>query len=526
MQLRTFIVTTILGLTLFDPTALTAQTPKTSYDTNNTIQIARTLLHDQHYPEAVSLIRQRLDTQPEYESRLELLLLLADGLMGLGDLKGAEVVIQEAGTLVVSSPQEKAVDKRHESLLDLLFLGSPPAAEDAGDTLIAAADVLEEAQVWPLVTNSFFETDLRQVLIDLSMETEIPILWDATVQGLVTYEAIDQPLENVLKAILFPAGYTFSYKDGAYYVGSPRPEDPAFGFLSKTEKIVLSNIDATEAIALLSDYFKPYVKASATTNMVCITAPPTMIDRIKEDLISLDEPPEQILIEVIFTEISTSALRELGLDWSVTGVRENPLWDVNIDNSDIDNPGVLYNYSEMSAQIGEYTMDLVASLEAMVQTGDAHIRANPRITTLNGRTAEISLIRDQYFIIQTGSQQYYSYNSLQSVSTGIKLEITPYTSESGEITVFIKPEVGDVVGESGADNLPEISTRAASTSVRVMDGQTFTIGGLSLQLEKNVQKKIPLLGDIPILGYLFRYDKLETRDTEIIIFVTPHILGS
>ena len=91
------------------------------------------------------------------------------------------------------------------------------------------------------------------------------------------------------------------------------------------------------------------------------------------------------------------------------------------------------------------------------------------------------------------------------------------------ITVYVKPEVGDVIGE-GREGLPEISKRSASTSVRVKDGETFTIGGLNIQEKRIRRRKIPLLGHIPILGYLFRYDEREVRDTEIVIFITPHIL--
>jgi len=375
----------------------------------------------------------------------------------------------------------------------------------------------------PLVSNSFFETDIRQVLTDLSMATGIPILWDATVQGLVTYEAKEQPLEGVLKAILFPAGYTFSYQDGIYYVGSMKPEDPAFGQLSKTDVVTLSNLNATEAIGLLSDYFKPFVKANNTTNMVCITAPQTVIGRIRDDLKALDAPPDQILIEVIITEIATDALHQMGLNWSVLDSTASWLGNFNVQNTAVTNPGITANYSRIGVDVGAYTVDLMASLEMLMQSGKAEIRANPRITTLNGRKAEISLTKDQYFIIQTGTSQYNQTATLQAVSSGIKLEITPYTSDSGEITVFLKPQVGDVVG-TGQDNLPEISTRSANTSVRVMNGQTFTIGGLSLHQDKNVRIKFPFLGDIPILGYIFRYDRKEVKDSEIIIFVTPHIL--
>jgi type IV pilus assembly protein PilQ len=490
--------------------------------TDNILQVAREFLREHRYLEAISLLRERLAVMPAGEQRLPLLLLLADGLMGVGDLAGAEGVLKEAEKQAVTAGQMKAVEKRRENL-EKLRLKQPPQAPpaEAAPPSQAAAIPFQPGTI--PVTNSFFETDIRQVLTDLSMETGIPILWDATVQGLVTYEAQEKPLDDVLKAILLPMGFTYSFEDGAYYVGSAKPEDPAFGLLSKTEVVTLSNVDATEAIGMLSDFFKKYVKASKSSNMVCITAPPNWIERIKADLIELDAPPAQILIEVIVTEIASDALREMGLDWSLTGLKDNPTWELTNDNTNIESPPILWNYTELGAKVGDYTVDLAASLEMLMQSGKAKIRANPRITTMNGRPAQISITKDQYFIIQTGSSQYYQYNTLQAVSSGIKLEITPYAAASGEITVYVKPQVGDVVGK-GANDLPEISTRAANTSVRVKNGETFSIGGLSLQQEKNVQKKLPLLGDIPILGYLFRYDRLDVKETEIIIFITPHLL--
>lgn len=503
-------------------TVIRAVTAPQSMQTDNILQLARGFLREYRYLEAVSLLRERLAILPAGEPRL-LLLLLADGLMGVGDLSGAEAVLKDAESQTVTAAQMKAVEKRREKLEKMrlkLPLPAPPVEEAA---LPSSQEVFPFQPGTTPVTNSFFETDIRQVLTDLSMEAGVPILWDATVQGSVTYEAQEKPLDEVLKAILVPMGFTYSFENGAYYVGSAKPEDPAFGLLSKTDVVTLANVDATEAIGMLSDFFKKYVKASKSSNMVCITAPPNWIERIKADLIALDAPPAQILIEVIVTEIASDALREMGLDWSLTGLKENPEWSLTTDNTNIENPPLLWNYTELGAEIGDYTVDLVASLEMLMQSGKAKIRANPRITTMNGRAAQISITKDQYFIIQTGSSQYYQYNTLQAVSTGIKLEITPYAAASGEITVYVKPQVGDVVGK-GTNDLPEISTRAANTSVRVMDGETFTIGGLSLQQEKNVQKKLPLLGDIPILGYLFRYDRLDVKETEIVIFITPHLL--
>lgn len=464
---------------------------------------------------------------PEGAARFPLLLVLADAQIAIGDLSGALETLKEAENLAVGQSDKKALAQRKMRFSDLKALLPPlHLPEEPSDTSLTLLDTLETEEppgLELLVTNSFFETDLRQVLTDLSMETGIPILWDNTVQGLVTYEAVEQPLEGVLKAILLPAGYTFSFQDGTYFVGSSKPEDPTFALLSVTEVLTLSNIDAVEAINLLSDYFKPYVKASKSTNIVCISAPPATVERIRSDLALLDQLPVQILIEAVVTEISTSALRKMGLDWSISGVRENPAWQISTDHTDIEDASIVGDYMELGVEVGKQMFDLAASLEALVQSGEAKIRANPRIATLNGRTAEISLTKDQYFIIATSVSQYYQYSTLQAVSFGIKLEIIPYASKSGEITVFVKTEVGDVVGK-GANNLPEISKRSASTSVRVRNGETFTIGGLNIQQEKKIKKKIPLLGDIPLLGYLFRYEESEIKDTEIVIFITPHIL--
>ena len=519
-----FIVVLIFGMTLAY-SASAQGSPAVSFEARNAERFVHSLMDDHCYAEAISYLQRELETLPAGAPRLNLLLLLADCHLDIADLAGAEATLAKAGKLTVSSSDKKAIAKRDKRFTELKAL-LPPflSPKDTSDWQRIPPDTMGLEKVPQVfVSNSFFETDIRQVLTDLSQETAIPILWDATVEGLVTYEAEYQPLEDVLTAILMPAGYTFSFLNGVYYVGSPKPGDPAFGLLSRTEVMTLSNIEASEAISLLSDFFKPFVKASNSANVVCITAPPTTVERIRGDLTALDQPPVQILIEVVVTEISRSALREMGLDWWVTRSAGRTSWEIGTDHTDISGAALLGKYTELGVDIGKYTMDLAASLEALVQSGDAKVRANPRIATLNGRTAEIGLTTDQYFIIATSVSEYYQYNTLQSISSGIKLEITPYASGSAMITVYVKTEVGDVIG-SGREGLPEITNRTASTSVRVKDGETFTIGGLNIQKEKTLRKKIPLLGSIPVLGYLFRYDEREVRDTEIVIFITPHIL--
>jgi type IV pilus assembly protein PilQ len=515
------VVATLLFLPALAFPASAQGSGSASFEEGQVERSARSLLEDHRYIEAISYLHTKLETLPAGARRFDLLLLLADCQLEVADVDGAGVTLAQAEKLAVKASAKDAVAKRKRRLSELLALLVPEDTLHSKQMLGDTTEVEKPPEAF--VSNSFFETDLRQVLTDLSQETGVPILWDATVEGLVTFEAEDQPLEDVLKAILLPAGYTFSLQQGVYYVGSPKPDDPAFGLLSRTEVMTLSNIEAKEAVSLLSDYFKPFVKASNVANIVCITAPPATAERIRGDLTALDQPSVQILIEVVVTETSTDALRQMGLDWSLTRSEEKSSWEIGTEHTNIPGAALLGTYTESALEIGKRSVDLAASLEMLVETGEAKIRATPSISTLNGRKAEISLTKDQYFIIATSVSEYYRYNTLESISSGIKLEITPYASASGMITVYVKPEVGDVIG-AGSEGLPEINKRTASTSVRVKDGETFTIGGLNVQKEKIRRKKVPLLGSIPLLGYLFRYDERQVSDTEIIIFITPHIL--
>jgi len=522
---------TVLALLLIVSISFGQRYPSTDYAAKQAEQTARHLLKNNRYIEAISFLRSEIELLPEDGRKFPLYELLIDALLSNGNLDQAQATIAEAEEHIMWNWDYRNLDRlkrRHSAMQDLLsdsILVEEKAKIEFIDTL-AAPPMEESLGSRILISNSFFEADLRMIMSDLSMETGIPILWDPTLEGLVTYEAIDKPLDEVLAAILLPMGFTFSYDKGTYYVGSAKPGDPAFTLLSETKVVTLANIGAVEAIRALSESFQPYVKASETSNFVCITAPPMFVERITADLEELDKPPAQISIEVIVAEISTTAMRKMGMDWTV--LQDNEIlspWSIVTDHTNIDNATFKGSYTRKGYKIGGYYLtELKLELDALVQSGDARIRANPRITTMHGRTAEIGITRDQYFVIQTGgtgTQQ--QYNSLQAVSSGIRLQITPYASKSGEITVNLRPEVGDVVG-SGSEGLPEINTRSANTSIRVLDGETFAIGGLNVEQEKVLQKKIPLLGDIPLLGYVFRYDEREMRDTEIVIFITPRLL--
>ena len=377
-----------------------------------------------------------------------------------------------------------------------------------------------------LISNVFYETDLRQAIQDIAAQAEVNIMTDNTVQGFVTMELVDIPLEKALKRILSVGGYTFKKLDGYYLVGAAEPSNSSFNLLSVTESIPISYIPAKTAAELLSEFYNPFIKANEVANSIVVTASPEMIESIRNHLKSIDKPSRQVMIRASIVEVKDNALKSIGIDWSILGQKGNRKFNGNMNLSVglIDTLSALFSLvrSETGVLLAGTPIDIVSRLQALVTDGKAEVKANPRVVTLNAQMATIYIAKEQYFSVVTGPVNY-PYTRLEQVSVGIKLDITPYISENNEITVKIAPEVSDAVG-SGREGLPLVDRRSVNTTVRVKDGETIVIGGLTQENILKIQNKIPLLGSIPILGYLFSHTKYEKQKTDIVVFVTPTII--
>jgi type II secretory pathway component GspD/PulD (secretin) len=381
----------------------------------------------------------------------------------------------------------------------------------------------ETAKAEPRVTNVFYESELTQVLKEISDQVGIPIITDGTVSGQVTMEIKDLPLEECLKRILFPLGFSFKKLDNYYLVGSGKPDYPSFSLLSTCEIIRPNYLKAKDIFSLLSDFYKPYVKINEKINALVITAPNQIIEKFKEDLKNIDKPPRQVLIEALVTEISTDALKELGINWSGKLFKGADTFNIFANFSELLDTTFGIIYKVVTKELGKgWFYSFLPTLEAMVEKGKATVKANPKLVTIEGQEASITVGKEQYYQMVTGPPQY-PYVRLEVVKFGTSLNITPFISDKDEITVEIEPEVSDFVGR-GVGDLPLISRRGVKTQIRVKDGEKIVIGGLLTKNERVIQRKVPLLGDIPILGFFFRYNRKVTDNSEVVIIITPHIL--
>ncbi|MEI6430934.1 MAG: type II and III secretion system protein, partial [bacterium] len=186
--------------------------------------------------------------------------------------------------------------------------------------------------------------------------------------------------------------------------------------------------------------------------------------------------------------------------------------------------------STANTNTGSFSYDTVGvlpqsfnlTLNALEKTGKARVRARPQMAVVNGKSANIFIGAQRF--IQT---QYNSFGQtqvrIQPVDVGVKLAVTPLTGGNGEVTTTIAPEVSNITEQDPLTGLPVLSTRNANTTVRVRDGETIVIGGLTLDQAQVINRKVPLLGDIPILGTLFRSQSKSNVKTELVVFVTPRI---
>lgn len=151
------------------------------------------------------------------------------------------------------------------------------------------------------------------------------------------------------------------------------------------------------------------------------------------------------------------------------------------------------------------------------------MHANPRIATVSGQNADIFVGRQKY-LSQPVEMSGANYRSMNFIDAGIKLEMTPWTGGDGEIIADVHSEVSVMSAPDPVTGLPTLSSRTASTTVRVKDGETIVIGGLDQMQDYYTTHKIPILGDVPLIGGIFRSRSKSSVNTQLLVLITPRIL--
>lgn len=410
--------------------------------------------------------------------------------------------------------------RRLVCLLLLVFL--LPWVEVMADVPAMEKELQQTTQKSPspiLITNVFVDTELRQVLRDISAQAGVNIIADNTIQGWVTADLKDVPLEKALEIVLAGGGYTYKWMGDYYLVGLPDIKSATFNNITTTEHIKIKYLDARSVAGLLSDFYTPYIKVDPTNNIITITSSKEIIERIKQDITRLDRPKKQVIIEGVVAELSESGGQTLEGSFGIS----LPIGEAGEATG---TAGLSYSYAGGIAFNLDSAQKILLKLKALVEEGKAKVKASPKISTLDGKEASIELGREEYVIITTGTETTLT-RTLQMIKGGIILRILPRIIESesnepNDMFLTISAEVSDV--QMGVET-PTALRRIVSTTIRIKDNQTVVIGGLKQENEREVIDKVPILGDIPILGTLFS-NKRKTRETsDIVILLTCKIVS-
>jgi general secretion pathway protein D len=277
------------------------------------------------------------------------------------------------------------------------------------------------------------------------------------------------------------------------------------------------------------------------TNSLVITAKPEEFKQIKRLIKELDIVREQVLIEALIVEIGADNGWGFGIDWMLgnqtgnhiyggSSIMGNSFPDYSSSGSDSVLGKTLALPLSSGFQLG-YLSDTsilgFALLNASSTKSNINILSTPQILTIDNQEAELNVGEEVPVITNTRiTENDTQLSTWDYKSVGLKLKITPHITKSNRITLDLYQEVNSVLGDISETSTkpPKLGKRDIKTKVTVFDGKTIVVGGLIRNNKTVTVTKVPLLGDIPLLGWFFKHQSVSYTKTNLLVFITPHIV--
>jgi general secretion pathway protein D len=258
-------------------------------------------------------------------------------------------------------------------------------------------------------------------------------------------------------------------------------------------------------------------------NAIVIVTTAREYRRVSDALKRLDVRPLQVMIEATIAEVTLNDELKFGLQWFFRQRNSSfTLTDVAAPTPTQSFPGFSYLLSEKNVQV---------VLNALASITNVRVVSSPQLMVLNNQTAQLQVgqqvpvpVEQQQSTLTPGAPLI---NTISYLNTGVILQVTPRANANGEVTLDIEQEVSDVASETtGGLNAPTINERRVKSNVSVESGESVALGGLISNSVTKARTAVPLLGDIPVLGALFRSDDNTTVRTELLVLIEPRIVAS
>lgn len=399
------------------------------------------------------------------------------------------------------------------------------------------------------------DVDIRNLLTNIALANNLNIVISDEVQGNVSVKMSNINAQDMIKIIAENNNYMYQFKDNVIYIS--KGDKDINLYTVQINYLELDKIAQTINLMLtgnLPDKIDDKDKKTAINNKVMIDESENTIsfygtlkqyEQIKNFLQEQDKPQKQVSLEAKVTAIQKDAAKDLGVSWEWSKLPQSPEHEITYDtvkhtvinedgskeeitdylpvdevtrkwNDDENIPGVIRFGKGVDGY--PYEFYYAAKIDALISDGKANILARPNITTIQGKEAVIN-IGSEVPVPTVSTTNSTTTTSIKYREAGIILKCTPRVNEDGIITVKVHTEVSSPMYVEDMKAY-RFQKRSADTIVRLKDGQTMVIGGLIGSDEAKQMSKIPFLGDIPILGNLFKHIQKSKSDTEVMIFLT------
>ena len=411
--------------------------------------------------------------------------------------------------------------------------------------------------------------DVGQVLRLLARQAKISLIVSPQIVGTINMRLEDVTALQAIEVICQAQGYDLSQSNNVYYVKTPaeKAAEP-----TQADFYTFSYARATTVVSLLTSQLKSKAappQVDERTNTIFFQEAKSNVSAIRKFLVQVDRPTRQVMIEARLVEVNSNPTQSYGINWAGTvgsasapktfryggsgtapgssgAFNTNTGQGTGLGNSgSLGQGGVLSpldfllngSSTALNSVAGQFAIlsapQLTATVRFLNEDTDAEFLANPRVVTADNLEATIKIVRNQPVPQLNFNEQTATavFGGFQDKLYGNTLVVKPSINKDDFITLSVKPEISNRVGDqvfnfAGASvSSPIIDTRTLDANVLIKSGCTLAIGGLLQDQATKGFTKVPILGDIPVLGYLFQEHLNQRSKRNLLVFVTPTIIS-
>ena len=409
---------------------------------------------------------------------------------------------------------------------------SLPMVQPAGFLMDAESTSSAEIVEPILLDGDFIETPLRDALTDLAADAEVQLVLDDDVLGVVNLQFQEKNIDEAFELILSAQAFYHNRVENTIYVGPADAKSPVFPLISQRVEYRPKFVESKSLLDSVPSSYREFVTHVEGARSLLIEAPQRVALRIIQRFEAIDTPVAQVALEAIICVIAPDEGKRVGLNWQ-HAVELNGKEALRFGVSglalgiNVSNDGVDAAFSDFS--------QTTAFVNALSENGYLTIRATPHIVAQDGKKASIMINRETFFSMQPqtsgsgDSNAFFIQQNIERVEAGITFDITPHVRGDLVTMIIDRIEVSEDIRTANADTalnpFPIINRRSVSTTASVNDGRTVVLGGLMQRETVDRTNSIPILGDLPLFGHLFKTTQRQERDVEVVIFLSPKIIN-